>query len=161
MLEESINEKFASNSIDFGAPILGVMSGGSLIMGDPIPPPTATTNYRHGPPSNDRGKDYAVRDGEHNMWDDLSEEVEESEEHNVSIEIKIDNSTSTYVDHGGLKYPVLAMIVICTILIVALLVILYKFACKKPERKEVYKMPAVTEQTLQSVHDGAVNDTQT
>ena len=50
ILETDIIHQITEGIIDLGAPILGATTAGKLLVGDPIPPAPAATNYGHGVP---------------------------------------------------------------------------------------------------------------
>ena len=88
ILETDIIHQITEGIIDFGAPILGATTGGKLLVGDPIPYAPATENYGHGVPKDDGGLNYAVKDGESNIWE-LSEDEIDTEEEEKQVSIKV------------------------------------------------------------------------
>jgi hypothetical protein len=74
-LQADIINQLTEGIIDLGAPILGAMTGTRLLFGDPIPYAPPTSTYGHGVKDNG-GLDYAVKDGEGNLWDEKEDILE-------------------------------------------------------------------------------------
>lgn len=136
-MKEDLTSQIVNGILDLGAPILGMMVDGNLIVGDPIPPP-------EGGAAPTQGNDYSISINGGNIWDSLVTTEEEEilgPTGPITVQIEVDNSANTYIDNSSLKYSIFILILICIILLVVMIIVCWKLTCGRKKRQDVYKVP--------------------